>query len=52
LLPENHTFVAACAEAGVPIATSWSQGAHDWGYWDDQIVAVLDHFTRGQGESR
>jgi putative tributyrin esterase len=45
LLPENHSFVAACAEAGVPIATSWSRGGHDWGYWDDQIVAALDHFT-------
>ena len=52
LLPDSHTFVAACSDAGVPIATSWSQGAHDWGYWDEQIVAVLDHFARGQGESR
>ena len=45
LLPANHSFVAACAEAGVPVATSWSQGGHDWGYWDDRIVAVLDYFT-------
>jgi putative tributyrin esterase len=45
LLPANHSFAAACAEAGVPVATSWSEGGHDWGYWDDRIVAVLDYFT-------
>jgi putative tributyrin esterase len=45
LLPANHSFVAACAEAGVPVAASWSQGGHEWGYWDDQIVTVLDYFT-------
>jgi putative tributyrin esterase len=48
LLAANHSFVAACTEAGVPVATSWSQGAHDWGYWDDRIVAVLDYFTACQ----
>ena len=48
LLDANHSFVAACTEAGVPVATSWSQGAHDWGYWDDRIVAVLDYFTACQ----
>jgi putative tributyrin esterase len=45
LLPLNHSFVAACDEAGVPLTTSWTTGEHDWAYWDDEIVGVLDYFA-------
>jgi putative tributyrin esterase len=44
LLPLNHSFVAACTEAGVPLTTSWTAGEHDWAYWDEEIVGVLDYF--------
>jgi S-formylglutathione hydrolase FrmB len=44
LLPGNHAFAAACERAGVPLRTSWSPGEHEWGYWDAQIVEVLDFF--------
>jgi putative tributyrin esterase len=49
LLPGNHAFAAACQEAGVPLTTSWSPGEHEWGYWDVQIVEVLDFFQTRRG---
>ncbi|HTY70857.1 MAG TPA: alpha/beta hydrolase family protein [Actinomycetes bacterium] len=37
----NQVFVAACAEAGVPVTTSFDPGEHEWGYWDEKIQEVL-----------
>jgi S-formylglutathione hydrolase FrmB len=44
LLPGNRAFAAACERAGVSLSTSWTAGEHEWGYWDDQIVDVLEFF--------
>jgi putative tributyrin esterase len=42
LLPDNHTFAAACDDAGVPLELVVGPGDHDWAYWDARIVDVLD----------
>ena len=41
LIGANKRFVAACAAARVPVATSFGPGEHDWAYWDDRIQDVL-----------
>jgi putative tributyrin esterase len=41
LIAGNHTFAAACSDAGIPVATDFAPGAHDWAYWDQQIQEVL-----------
>ena len=41
LLEGNRTFLAACAEASVPVTTSFGPGVHDWAYWDATIQDVL-----------
>lgn len=38
---DNRTFEAACAAANVGLTTSFSPGAHEWGYWDATIQDVL-----------
>jgi len=45
LLASNHAFVAACAEAGVPLTTAFPPGEHEWGLWDAGIVDVLAFFA-------
>jgi putative tributyrin esterase len=42
LYPENLRFVDAATTAGIPLTTSFSPGAHDWGYWGDRIRDVVD----------
>jgi putative tributyrin esterase len=42
LLKQNERFVAACRTAGVPLDSGFGPGEHVWGYWDEQIRAVLD----------
>ena len=42
LLAANERFVAACREHDVDLDAGFGPGAHDWGYWDTQIQAVLD----------
>ena len=42
LWPQNERFVAACREHGVDLDADFGPGAHEWGYWDTQIQAVLD----------
>jgi S-formylglutathione hydrolase FrmB len=41
LVGDNRAFVAACADAGVPLTTDLGPGAHDWSYWDARIQDVL-----------
>jgi len=42
LLAANERFVAACREHNVDLDADFGPGAHEWGYWDTQIQAVLD----------
>ena len=42
LLAANERFVAACREHDVDLDAGFGPGAHEWGYWDTQIQAVLD----------
>jgi S-formylglutathione hydrolase FrmB len=42
LLAQNERFVAACREHDVELDAGFGPGAHEWGYWDAQIQAVLD----------
>jgi S-formylglutathione hydrolase FrmB len=42
LLSANERFVAACREHDVDLDAEFGPGAHEWGYWDTQIQAVLD----------
>ena len=48
LIEANRRFVDACVRAGVPVATSFSPGAHEWGYWDADIQQVLDWLLIGE----
>ncbi|QEO14434.1 esterase family protein [Agromyces intestinalis] len=41
-LAENLRFRDAAIDAGLPLEYSDGPGAHDWGTWDREIVAVLD----------
>jgi S-formylglutathione hydrolase FrmB len=41
LIDDNHRFVAACADHGVPVMSSFAPGDHDWAYWDATIQDVL-----------
>jgi S-formylglutathione hydrolase FrmB len=41
LYDDNLTFVAACAERGIPVTTDFGPGDHDWAYWDARIQDVL-----------
>jgi len=41
LIAANRRFAAACGAAGIPVATSFGPGEHDWGYWDARIQDVL-----------
>ncbi|GAB1693173.1 alpha/beta hydrolase family protein [Krasilnikovia sp. M28-CT-15] len=47
LVEQNHRFVAACGERGVPLEVEFGPGAHEWSYWDAQIQAVLDWLPVG-----
>ena len=48
LMPDNRTFLDACSTAAVPVASSFTAGAHDWDYWDAAIQDVLGWLlTRG-----
>jgi len=42
LLGANERFVAACRAHDVDLDAEFGPGAHEWGYWDAQIEAVLD----------
>lgn len=42
LLGDNERFATAAEEAGVPVELLTGPGEHDWAYWDDRIVDVLD----------
>lgn len=41
LLVESERFLARAANANVEVATSFSDGGHEWGYWDARIQDVL-----------
>ncbi len=49
LLHQNERFVAACAEAGVPLDSGFGPGEHEWGYWDTHIRPALTFLT-GMGQ--
>ena len=42
LIKQNERFVGACRAAGVALDSGFGPGEHVWGYWDEQIPAVLD----------
>ena len=37
----NVRFVEACAAAGIDVTTSFVEGEHEWGLWDEEIQQVL-----------
>jgi putative tributyrin esterase len=41
LLPANERFIAAAAEAGVPLTTDLRPGDHEWSLWDSMIADVI-----------
>jgi putative tributyrin esterase len=41
LLEDTILFRDACANARVPVTTSFDPGEHEWGYWDAKIQEVL-----------
>jgi putative tributyrin esterase len=41
LFEDNVFFRDACADAGVPVTTTFGPGDHEWGYWDAKIQDVL-----------
>jgi S-formylglutathione hydrolase FrmB len=41
LYADNVRFVRACTSAGIPVTTSFIEGEHEWGLWDQQIQHVL-----------
>jgi len=41
LYADSVRFVQACASAGIPVTTSFIEGEHEWGLWDQQIQQVL-----------
>jgi putative tributyrin esterase len=51
LITQNRRFVDACERAGIPVATSFGPGEHDWAYWDDRIQDVLDWLLVGDRRS-
>ena len=42
LLGHSRRFAEAAGAAGMDVTTSFSAGAHEWGYWDARIRDVLD----------
>jgi len=42
LLDTQHTFVEHAAARGVDVDAHVHPGDHDWAYWDEHIVRVLD----------
>jgi putative tributyrin esterase len=48
LISQNHGFVAACSRAGIPVATGFGRGEHDWAYWDARIQDVLSWLPLGR----
>jgi len=42
LLPDTHRFLHAAHERGVPVASEFPPGGHEWELWDAQIERVLD----------
>jgi putative tributyrin esterase len=42
LVDANHAFVAAARDAGADVTVDIRSGAHEWGFWDDEIRTVLD----------
>jgi putative tributyrin esterase len=47
-LAQNERFVAACRKHGVALDAEFGQGAHEWGYWDEQIQNVLAWLRPGE----
>jgi putative tributyrin esterase len=41
LMAQNERFVATCRQRGVPVDAAFGPGAHEWGYWDEQIEAWI-----------
>ena len=41
LIGDNRALQEACGAAGIPLATDFGPGAHDWAYWDQLIQRVL-----------
>ncbi|UOQ86352.1 alpha/beta hydrolase [Gracilibacillus salinarum] len=41
LWEENKKFAQFTKDHHIPVATSFSAGAHEWGFWDDKIQEVL-----------
>ena len=41
LFEENKNFQAACEESTYSLTTTYSEGDHEWGYWDRKIQDVL-----------
>jgi putative tributyrin esterase len=52
LVGDNRRFVDTCERAGIPVATSFGPGAHDWAYWDTTIQDVLDWLMAGDRRPR
>lgn len=42
LFEENEKFLQVAQELEMPLTTSFSQGEHEWGYWDQTIQEVLE----------
>jgi putative tributyrin esterase len=42
LYPAHRRFCDACAARGIALTTDSGPGDHNWAYWDQQIIAVLD----------
>ena len=42
LMAQNERFVATCKQHGVPVDAEFGPGAHEWGYWDQQIDAWIE----------
>jgi putative tributyrin esterase len=52
LAGHQEAFVAACADAGVALTSSWSPGDHEWGFWDRTIRDVLAFFVDHRDRAR